>query len=281
VEELSTSPDRGTTIDVVEMQRKLTDTFSRKMEEWEKQKSTRARSTPAESKNIPQGKPQRQKSKKTKEEKEREKNEKLREREMLRVEREQQKLEKERTRIEKERIKALEREAKIEKMKGRLSQPDIESKLKNPILGPLTDYKVTADFARKLHEWEIKKEKEVSTAMYYEAQKRSLQFSQEYENATNILSTPTGEEIVEISELDEPQMRKTSSESDDIFSMEDTYINPVERKDPVSKPPQPLALMPTFVSSEKSTSAPVSDDSSIDDHSTETFESMTQANIAR
>lgn len=262
------------------MQRKLTDSFTRKMEEWEKQKFRRAGSTPADIKDIPQVKPQRQKSKKTKEEKEREKMEKLREREILRVEREQQKLEKERMRIEKERLKALEREAKIEKMKGRLSQPDMESKLKNPVLGPLTEYKVTADFARKLHEWEVMKGKEGSTAMYFEAQKRSLQFSREYHNAHNIFSAEKSEEQIETTESDEPQMRKTSSESDDIFFvMEDT--GPVEGKVNGRKPP-PLTIVPCFDSpEEQSPGAPISDDSSLDDHTTETTESMTQANIAK
>lgn len=254
------------------MQRKLTDSFTRKMEEWERQKFRRAGSTPADIKDIPQAKPQRQKSKKTKEEKEREKMEKLREREILRVEREQQKLEKERMRIEKERLKALEREAKIEKMKGRLSQPDMESKLKNPVLGPLTEYKVTADFARKLHEWEVMKGKEGSTAMYFEAQKRNLQFLQEYQNATSMLSKG------EMAESDEPQMRKTSSESDDIFVMEDT--EPIEGKVNGSNQ-KPLTFIPTFDSPEPSAGAPNSDDSSLDDHTTETMESMTQANIAR
>lgn len=277
-EELSTSPERGQrqSVNVQEMQRKLTDSFTRKMEEWERQKFRRAGSTPADAKDIPQVKPQRQKSKKTKEEKEREKMEKMREREILRVEREQQKLEKERMRIEKERLKALEREAKIEKMKGRLSQPDMESKLKNPVLGPLTEYKVTADFARKLHEWEVMKGKEGSTAMYFEAQKRSLQFSQEYQNATNILSKAEGG--AETTDTDEPQMRKTSSESDDIFVMDDA--DPIVGKVNGDKP-APLSLMPCFDSPEQSPGAQVSDDSSLDDHTTETVESMTQANIAR
>ncbi|WAQ97583.1 hypothetical protein MAR_030273, partial [Mya arenaria] len=220
---------------------------------------------------------ERPKSKKTKEEKEREKLEKLREREILRVEREEQKLEKERIRIEKERMKALEREAKIEKMKGRLSQPDMEAKLKNPVLGPLTEYKVTADFARKLHEWEVMKGKDISTAMYLEAQKRSLQFTQEYQNAYQILNnTPeVAHDRPITTDTDDGQMRKTSSESEDMFLMDEPDGGlPRDRR----KPP-PLTLIPCGESPEHSPGAPVSDDSSMDDRSTETMESMTQHNI--
>ncbi|XP_052761560.1 uncharacterized protein LOC128205504 isoform X2 [Mya arenaria] len=280
-EEVTTPPGTARpSINVQEMQRKLTDSFSRKMEEWERQKYRRTTSTPSDVKDIQPHKPsfkERPKSKKTKEEKEREKLEKLREREILRVEREEQKLEKERIRIEKERMKALEREAKIEKMKGRLSQPDMEAKLKNPVLGPLTEYKVTADFARKLHEWEVMKGKDISTAMYLEAQKRSLQFTQEYQNAYQILNnTPeVAHDRPITTDTDDGQMRKTSSESEDMFLMDEPDGGlPRDRR----KPP-PLTLIPCGESPEHSPGAPVSDDSSMDDRSTETMESMTQHNI--
>ena len=282
IEESSTPPDRQRqSINVDEIQRKLTDSFSRKMEEWEKQKYRRQNSQPSDQKDVAQKSSfkDRPKSKKTKEEKEKEKMEKLREREVLRVEREQQKLEKERMRIEKERLKALEREAKIEKMKGRLSQPDMETKFKNPILSPLTEYKVTADFARKLHEWEVMKGKEMSTAMYLEAQKRSLQFSMEYQNATNMLSKNGGQEVTTTDTDDQP-MRKTSSESDDLFVMEEQEKMPTP---PLKKgeKPAPLTLIPYYDSPEPSPGVPASDSSSLDDQTTETMESMTQANIMR
>jgi len=271
------------------MQRKITDSFSRKMEEWEKQKYRRGTSTSdgSQPKDIPpkQSFKDRPKSKKTKEEKEREKLEKLRVREILRVEREEQKLEKERIRIEKEKLKALEREAKIEKMKGRLSQPDMESKLKNPVLGPLTDYKVTADFARKLHEWEVIKGKDSSTAMYLEAQKRSLQFAQEYHNAHHILNNnkPAGghDTATTTTDTDEPQIRKTSSESEDMFLMDDSDLGPPRGGKREQESP-PMPLIPSYESPEHSHDPPLSDDSSLDDDdTTETMESMTQQNIAR
>jgi hypothetical protein len=159
---------------------------------------------------------------------------------MQRVEREQHKLEKEKTRIEKERLRALEREARIEKMKDRLSQPDMDSKFKSPVLAPLifsilaslsralslsfsilvfsfsnlccslstrcislplcrssfslsfstldfdmdskfkspvlaplAEYKVTSDFAKKLHQWEMRKGiASFSMVTYYESQLR-------------------------------------------------------------------------------------------------------------
>lgn len=249
------------------------------MEEWERQKYRRQTAVSPDAKEQIQQKSfkERTKSKKTKEEKEREKLEKLREREIMRVEREQQKLEKERMRIEKERLKALEREAKIEKMKGRLSQPDMESKLKNPVLSPLTEYKVTADFARKLHEWEILKGKDTSTAMYLEAQKRSLQFSLEYHNAHNILTKPE----TSATDTDDAQLRKTSSESDDMFLMDESEREEPPREKVKGQKPPPLTLIPCLDTPDHSPGGHVSDESSLDDRVTETTGSMTAANIAR
>ncbi|KAL4239226.1 hypothetical protein ACF0H5_000043 [Mactra antiquata] len=278
-EGVSTPPDKQRqSVNVAEIQLKLSDSFSRKMEEWERQKYRRQTATQESKDPIPQHKSfkERTKSKKTKEEKEREKLEKLREREIMRVEREQQKLEKERMRIEKERLKALEREAKIEKMKGRLSQPDMESKFKNPVLSPLTDYKVTADFARKLHEWEVLKGKDTSTAMYLEAQKRSLQFSLEYQNAHTILNNKAE---TSATDTDDAQLRKTSSESEDMFLMDES-----EREEPTQKvkgqKPPPLTLLPCLETPEHSPGGQISDESSLDDRVTDTTGSMTAANIA-
>ncbi|CAG5128903.1 unnamed protein product [Candidula unifasciata] len=53
------------------------------------------------------------------------------------VEREQVKLEKEKQRLEKERLRTLEREAKLEMLKGRLSQVDMDGGLRKPGLIPL------------------------------------------------------------------------------------------------------------------------------------------------
>ncbi|KAL8563198.1 hypothetical protein ACOMHN_057813 [Nucella lapillus] len=96
------------------------------------------------------------------------------------------KLEKEKVRIEKERQRAMERQAKLERMKGRLSQADTDAaspssstQLLPPVSGSpppagggggpapppgplpapaaaqdMSQYKVTADFKRKLEEWE-------------------------------------------------------------------------------------------------------------------------------
>ncbi|CAL1540553.1 unnamed protein product [Lymnaea stagnalis] len=175
------------TINVEEIQRRMTESFSRKMQEWERLKyksspaSARDTSPEMERKMSKTRKDERQKSKRSREEKEKEKWERQRERDMQKVEREQIKLEKEKMRIEKERLRALEREAKLEKLKGRLSQSEGDSSFKNPVLSPLAEYKVTSEFARKLHEWELKKglSHDVSNSIYLEAQKMSLQFRKE------------------------------------------------------------------------------------------------------
>lgn len=170
-----------------EIQRRMTDSFSRKMLEWEKLKyrsslsSQREPSPEIERKGSKGRKDERQKSKRSREDKEKEKLEKMREREMQKVEREQLKLEKEKIRLEKERLRALEREAKLEKIKGRLCQTEQDSSFKNPVLGPLAEYKVTADFAHKLHQWELKKglSHDVSNSIYLEAQKLNVQHLRE------------------------------------------------------------------------------------------------------
>ncbi|XP_064609277.1 uncharacterized protein LOC135473334 isoform X2 [Liolophura sinensis] len=169
-------------INVDEIQRSLTESFHRKLQEWEKMKYRRDHSPMMERKSTSSAKKKEErKPKKSKSEKEKEKQDRLREREIHRVEKEVQKLEREKIRLEKERLRALEKEAKIEKMKGRLSQADIETKIKNPILGPLSEYKVTTEFARKLHEWEVRKgmSQEASTSLYLEIQKRSLELADE------------------------------------------------------------------------------------------------------
>ena len=54
------------------------------------------------------------------------------------VEREEAKLEKEKLRLEKERLRTLEREAKLEKLKGRLSQAEVETAaIRNTATGPI------------------------------------------------------------------------------------------------------------------------------------------------
>ncbi|RUS90578.1 hypothetical protein EGW08_001666 [Elysia chlorotica] len=170
-----------------DMQRYMTESFSKKMQEWERLKyrssqgSQRESSPDMERKGSKSRKDDRQKSKRSREDKEKEKLEKMREREMQKVEREQLKLEKEKLRLEKERLRALEREAKLEKIKGRLSQTEQDSGFKNPVLGPLAEYKVTADFAHKLHQWELKKglSHDVSNSIYLEAQKLNVQHLRE------------------------------------------------------------------------------------------------------
>lgn len=187
-------------INVDEIQRSLTESFHRKLQEWEKMKYRRDHSPLMERKSTPSSKKKEErKPKKSKSDKEKEKQDRLREREIHRVEKEVQKLEREKIRLEKERLRALEKEAKIEKMKGRLSQADIETKIKNPILGPLSEYKVTTEFARKLHEWEVRKgmSQEASTSLYLEIQKRSLELADEmYHGEVPKHSKPTRERRV-------------------------------------------------------------------------------------
>ncbi|XP_052068018.1 uncharacterized protein LOC127707483 isoform X4 [Mytilus californianus] len=238
-------------INVDDMQKKLTDSFSRKMEEWERRKYKKDGTSPTLDRKDSGGrlikKEDRQKSRKSKVEKDREKLGKMRGREMRRVEIEQQKLEKEKMKIEKERLRALEREARIEKMKGRLSQPDMDSKVKSPILAPLAEYKVTTDFARKLHEWEMRKGiSSVSMATYYESQLR---------------------------QADHLQQADYSGQKD---SDEEMAWN--EPKVKGQKPP-PLSLQPCFDSPEETSPGGRSSDASFDDNTSITMESMTENNI--
>ncbi|XP_076459365.1 uncharacterized protein LOC143292725 isoform X2 [Babylonia areolata] len=158
-------------INVEELQRGISESFSRKLTEWERRKYRRPTTPEMEHKGSSsrgrkekeKEKEERSRSKKSREEKERERQEKLREREMQKVEKEQVKLEKEKVRIEKERQRAMERQAKLERMKGRLSQADTEAASSPPpgaVPAPTSaqdtmtaQYKVTADFKRKLDEW--------------------------------------------------------------------------------------------------------------------------------
>lgn len=163
--ELSPLDLAGTNLNVEELQRRISDSFSRKLTEWERRKYRRPTTPDMERKGSRgrKDKDDRSRIKKSREDKERERQEKAREREMQKVEREQVKLEKEKNRIEKERMRAMEREAKLERMKGRLTLPEQE-----PGPGPISfspppaspapaQLKVSADFARKLQEWEVMK----------------------------------------------------------------------------------------------------------------------------
>lgn len=166
----------GPSVNVEELQRRISESFCRKLAEWERRKYRRPDTPDMERKGSGRSrreKEERGRSKKSREEKERERQEKAREREMQKVEREQVKLEKEKSRIEKERQRALERQAKLERMKDRLSQADAEAPSGSPLPSPglvttlptspaaqedpLAKYKVSADFARKLQEWEMMK----------------------------------------------------------------------------------------------------------------------------
>lgn len=241
-------------INVEDMQKKLTDSFSRKMEEWERRKYRKESTSPTLDRKDSTGrlikKEDRQKSRKSKVEKDKEKLERQRGREMQRVEREQHKLEKEKTRIEKERLRALEREARIEKMKDRLSQPDMDSKFKSPVLAPLAEYKVTSDFAKKLHQWEMRKGiASFSMVTYYESQLRQADH---------------------LHQGDEPGQK----DSDDELAWNES------KKIKGQKPP-PLALQPCSDSPEETSPGGRSSDASFDDNTSITMESMTENNIKR
>ncbi|XP_070185461.1 pneumococcal serine-rich repeat protein-like isoform X2 [Littorina saxatilis] len=162
--ELSPIELLGPAANVEELQRRISESFSRKLTEWERRKFRRPTTPEMEQKNRSRKeKEEKSRSKKSREEKERDRLEKAREREMQKVEREQVKLEKEKVRIEKERQRAMEKQAKLERMKGRLSQADSEPPSSpssptpsspTPAQDALAQYKVTADFKKKLHEWE-------------------------------------------------------------------------------------------------------------------------------
>lgn len=241
-------------INVEDMQKKLTDSFSRKMEEWERRKYRKESASPTLDRKDSTGrlikKEDRQKSRKSKVEKDKEKLERQRGREMQRVEREEHKLEKEKIRIEKERLRALEREARIEKMKGRLSQPDMDSKFKSPVLAPLAEYKVTSDFAKKLHQWEMRKGiASFSMATYYESHLRQADY---------------------LHQGDEPGQK----DSDDELARNES------KKIKGQKPP-PLTLQPCSDSPEETSPGGRSSDASFDDNTSITMESMTDNNIKR
>ncbi|XP_060068649.1 uncharacterized protein LOC132548771 isoform X2 [Ylistrum balloti] len=232
-----------TVINVEELQQKLTESFSKKLEEWERIKYRKdSASPPLDTKDATKvtgqvHKEDRLGSRKVKADKDRSKLERRRERELQRVEREQQKLERDRIRIEKERLKALEREARIEKMKGRLSQPDLEAKLNSPIYSPLGEHKVTTEFARKLYEWEQRREG-VSTATV--EQQRSCEHP--------------GDKNKGESEGEEPRLAKGQ------------------------KPP-PLTLQPCFDSPEEASPGDKSSEASFGDDTSLTVESMTESNL--
>ncbi|XP_046360725.2 calponin homology domain-containing protein DDB_G0272472-like isoform X1 [Haliotis rufescens] len=270
-----TPADVSPSVNVDDLQRRITESFSRKLQEWERikyRRETKEGSPEIERKGSKSRKDERQKSKKSREEKEKEKMEKQRERDLQKVEREQVKLEKEKMRLEKERLRALEREAKLEKMKGRLSQSD-ESSFRNPIISPMAEYKVTADFARKLHEWEVMKglSHDISTAIYLEAQKRSLQQSREAQETATVKS--------------EPQTSPTGGATGGAG----------QGARPKSSKPPPLTLQPYWDSPEetspieKSSETSVGDDTSITEEGTtimksniasvDSFDSLERANL--
>lgn len=257
--EAFTPPDTlGQSINIEEIQKKLTDSFSRKMEEWEKQKYKPREGSPGLVRKDSGGKSivrkeERQKSRKMKDGKG--KLERQRERELQRVEKEQQKLEKEKMRLEKERLKALEREARIEKMKGRLSQSDMDTKFKNPVLSPLAEYKVTSDFAKKLHQWELRKGSgSVSMATYLETQQKSLGQSPSPDSSTK----------------------------KETFTVEEEPQAPTRKLSRGQKPP-PLTLMPCSDSPDEVSPGARSRSSldSFEDETSITTESMTESNISR
>ncbi|OWF44945.1 uncharacterized protein LOC110457666 isoform X2 [Mizuhopecten yessoensis] len=232
-----------TVVNVEELQQKLTESFSKKLEEWERIKYRKdSASPPLDNKDATKVSSQIHKddrlgSRKVKADKDRSKLERRRERELQRVEREQQKLERDRIRIEKERLKALEREARIEKMKGRLSQPDLEAKLNSPIYSPLGEYKVTTEFARKLYEWEQRREGASSASLEQQ----------------RICELP-GDKSKGDSEGEEHRLAKGQ------------------------KPP-PLTLQPCFDSPEEASPGDKSSEASFGDDTSLTVESMTESNL--
>ncbi|KAJ8305411.1 hypothetical protein KUTeg_015956 [Tegillarca granosa] len=246
---------------------KHTESFTRRMEEWEKlrymRKSTKEGSPPLGRKDsaLKSGirKDERQKSRKSKEEKDKEKLERLRKSELQRVEREQLKLEKDRIKLEMERLKALNREAKIEKMKGRLSQPGLDGKLKNPVSSPLGDYKVTTDFARRLHEWELIKGSGSSQhATYLDSHQRSLEQSFQTDSSLKKESFDEG----------------VSTEGPAIFKVKGQRPPPLTLQ---PCPDSPEEVSPVCRSSDASSIEGTEDDE--DDMTSVTTEGLTESNI--
>lgn len=268
---IATPPDNTNQLAKLEelLNIKHTDSFNRRMEEWERlrymRKSTKEGSPTLGRKDsaFKSGirKDERQKSRKSKEEKDKEKLERLRKSELQRVEREQLKLEKDRIKLEMERLKALNREAKIEKMKGRLSQPGLDGKLKNPVSSPLGDYKVTTDFARRLHEWElIKGSGSSQQTTYLDSHQRSLEQSFQTDSSLKKESFDEG----------------VSSEEPTIFKVKGQRPPPLTLQ---PCPDSPEEVSPGCRSSDASSIEGTEDDE--DDLTSVTTEGLTESNINR
>ena len=169
----------------------------------------------------------------------------------------QVKLEKEKIRIEKERLRAMERQAKLERMKGRLSQAETDTSSSpapppgSPSLGARlaqdasAQHKVTADFKKKLHEWEQMK------------------------GSLTVPDPGTS------SEGATPSPQPTTSPP--LFT-----LGPAQGREGQERPP-PLSLQPYFPDSpeERSPVDKGSDVSYGDDSTSVTEESLTKSNIAR
>ena len=143
---------------VEELAKGLTDSFQQKLKEWELQKSNKAKEP------SPQPVPVDQKCSATKvrkddKAKKREKTQKRGDKEMQRIEKQRekdiQKLLKEQAKLEKER-------QRLEKLRGKLDlamdDPGPKAKPRGGNrLSMFGDMEVSGDFAKKLHEWEVKK----------------------------------------------------------------------------------------------------------------------------
>ena len=114
-------------VNVEELQRRISESFSRKLAEWERRKYRRPTTPEMEHRGwrIRKEKEERTRSKKSREEKERERQEKAREREMQKVEKEQVRREKDRERelqkVEKEQVRReKDRERELQKVEKEL-----------------------------------------------------------------------------------------------------------------------------------------------------------------
>ncbi|XP_074648305.1 uncharacterized protein LOC141903855 isoform X2 [Tubulanus polymorphus] len=163
--EIGTPKDTGTPkegaigpIIVEEMQKKLSDSFSRKLQEWEKIRS-RTDTSPTEKKETLKKDTWRNKSdRKSAGDREKQRMEK----ELAKVEREQQKLEEKRQRLERERDRTLKKEEKLERKREQLEVMVIDGipshrKFKYVNVGEYEIQGISEEFAKKLHEWEILK----------------------------------------------------------------------------------------------------------------------------
>ncbi|KAG1659560.1 hypothetical protein GQR58_022511 [Nymphon striatum] len=151
-----------------ELQRNLSEDFSKKMESWEKMKSTGRMQSPTGNRKqelwpskYVEKHPSQKKDKSVKPKVDQTKlKSKDKEKALQWVEKELQKIDKEKQRLSKERQKFQERESRLEKLKGSMLQPQTKDNQDIFIKTAAGEFRfegISKNFTKKLYEWEEKK----------------------------------------------------------------------------------------------------------------------------